>query len=100
MLPIVESLCDILDELQPVADSYRHLIQSVADRPGHDRRYAMDITKISRELGWKPRHSLEEGLRSTVEWFLSHTEWSAAIQKQIEYRNWMDRNYDKREKPA
>jgi dTDP-glucose 4,6-dehydratase len=99
-LTIVETICGILDELVPTADAHRKLIRFVADRPGHDRRYAMDSTKIARELGWRPRHSLQTGLRSTVEWFLGHAEWCAAIQKQIEYRSWMDRNYDKREKPA
>jgi len=99
-LTIVESICDILDELMPTAVPHRQQIGFVADRPGHDRRYAMDSTKITRELGWRPRHSLEEGLRSTVEWFLGNADWCAAIQKQIEYRNWIDRNYEKREKPA
>jgi dTDP-glucose 4,6-dehydratase len=99
-LTIVETVCDLLDELKPAAASYHRLMQFVVDRPGHDRRYAMDITKINRDLGWKPRHSMQEGLRLTVEWFLSHPEWSAAIQKQIGFRNWMDRNYEKRERPA
>jgi len=99
-LALVETVCEILDKLKPAADPRRKLIQFVADRPGHDRRYAMDSTKIRRELGWQPRHSLEDGLRSTVEWFLAHAVWCAAIQKQIEYRNWMDRNYEKREKPV
>jgi len=99
-LTIVETVCDLLDELKPAAASYHRLVQFVADRPGHDRRYAMDITRISGELGWKPRHTMQEGLRLTVEWFLSHPEWSAAIQKQIGYRNWMDRNYENRERPA
>ena len=57
----------------------------------------MDIAKIDRELGWKPRHSLEEGLRITVEWFLAHPAWTDAIQKQHDYQTWMDRNYDQRE---
>ena len=99
-LTIVETVCDLLDELKPTAVSYHRLVQFVSDRPGHDRRYAMDIAKINGELGWKPRHTLQEGLRLTVEWFLSHPEWSAAIQKQIGYRNWMDRNYENRERPA
>jgi dTDP-glucose 4,6-dehydratase len=99
-LTIVQTVCDLLDELKAAAASYHRLMKFVADRPGHDRRYAMDIAKINRHLGWMPRHSMQEGLRLTVEWFLSHPEWSAAIQKQIEYRNWMDRNYEKRERPA
>jgi dTDP-glucose 4,6-dehydratase len=99
-LTIVETICDMLDELQPAAAPYRELIQFVADRPGHDRRYAMDITKIKRDLGWAPRHSLAEGLRLTVEWFLAHQEWTAAIRNQPGYRAWMDRNYAERQKPA
>jgi dTDP-glucose 4,6-dehydratase len=99
-LTIVETVCDLLDELQPAAASYHRLVQFVADRPGHDRRYAMDVTKIRRDLGWEPRHSMAEGLRLTVDWFLKHPEWCAAIQEQIGYRNWLDRNYEKRERPA
>jgi dTDP-glucose 4,6-dehydratase len=99
-LKIVETVCAMLGEFKSPAASYHRLVQFVADRPGHDRRYAMDITKINRDLGWQPRHSMQEGLRLTVQWFLSHPEWTAAIQKQIEYRNWMDRNYEKRERPA
>jgi dTDP-glucose 4,6-dehydratase len=97
-LNIIRSLCDMLDELRPGTESHHQLIQYVADRPGHDRRYAMDITKIKHELGWAPRHSLSEGLRETVEWFLAHPDWIAVIQKQIDYRAWMNRNYEKREK--
>jgi len=99
-LTIVQTICDMLDEFRPTADSHHKLIQYVADRPGHDRRYAMDITKIRRDLGWTPRHSLAEGLRETVEWFLAHPDWTAAIQKHIDYQAWLDRNYEKREKPA
>lgn len=99
-LSIVETICDMLDELRPGSASYHGQIQFVADRPGHDRRYAMDITKIQRELAWRPRHSLTDGLKATVEWFLAHPEWTYAIQKQNEYRDWMHRNYQKREGPA
>jgi dTDP-glucose 4,6-dehydratase len=101
-MSIVETICDMLDEFQPLPsnDSHHRLIRFVADRPGHDRRYAMDINKIRRELGWEPRHSLTEGLRVTVEWYLSHTDWTAAVQKQHEYRDWIDRNYQNREKQA
>jgi dTDP-glucose 4,6-dehydratase len=72
----------------------------VADRPGHDRRYAMDISKIHGRLGWRPRHSLNEGLRATVEWYLSHPGWAEAIGRQREYQAWMDQNYQKREGQA
>jgi dTDP-glucose 4,6-dehydratase len=99
-LEIVETICDMLDEFQPGGESHHRLVQFVTDRPGHDRRYAMDIRKIQREIGWMPRHSLSDGLRATVEWYLSHPEWTAAIQKQHEYQSWMDKNYEKREKQA
>jgi len=92
-LTIVKTLCDMLDELRPGAVSHHDLIQFVTDRPGHDRRYAMDISKIQAKLGWTPRHSFSDGLRITVEWFLSHPEWTAAIQKQQEYQHWMDKQY-------
>ncbi len=94
-LTIVETICDMLDELRPRSGFHHELIQFVTDRPGHDRRYAMDIAKIRRELGWTPRHSLADGLRDTVEWFLSHPEWTAAIQKQQEYQHWIDNQYGK-----
>lgn len=101
-LTIVETICDILDEYQPREDeaAYHDLIRFVKDRLGHDRRYAMDAGKIERELGWRPRHSLTEGLRDTVEWYLSHPEWVAAIRKQQEYQSWLAQNYEKRENSA
>lgn len=99
-LTIVQTICDMLDELRPAAASHHQLIQYVVDRPGHDRRYAMDISKIRRELGWSPRHSLSEGLRRTVEWFLANSDWTAAIRQHIDYQSWIQRNYEKREKPA
>lgn len=95
-LSIVQTICDLVDELNPAASSRQELIQFVKDRPGHDRRYAMDSRKISRELGWKPRYNLESGLRETVEWYLGHPEWVAAIRKQSEYQVWLNKNYDKR----
>lgn len=99
-LTIVKTICDLLDELRPSKSSYQAQIQFVADRPGHDRRYAMDVSKIQRELGWEPRHSLTDGLRATVDWFLAHPEWTSAIQEQRQYQDWLDRNYQKREKPT
>ncbi len=95
-LTIVETICDLLDRAEP-GIAHRQLIQFVTDRPGHDRRYAMDITKIGTNLGWEPRHSLTEGLRQTVDWYLAHTEWTALIQKQHDFQRWMDQNYQKRE---
>ena len=94
-----ETAGDILDECNPREDgsSYHDLIQFVKDRPGHDRRYAMNAEKIERELGWRPRHSLTDGLRDTVDWYLSHPDWIAAIRKQQEYQSWLMQNYEKRE---
>jgi len=101
-LIIVETICDILDEFEPRKNksSHRELIQFVVDRPGHDRRYAMDSGKIKRDLGWNPRHTLTEGLRTTVDWYLSHSDWVTAIRKQQEYQSWLSKNYDRREKTA
>ncbi len=96
-LSIVETICDVLDELQPRHSPHRGLIRFVADRPGHDRRYAMDITKIRTQLGWQPRYSLAQGLLVTVQWYLSHPEWIDSILKQQGYQQWMAQNYGKRE---
>jgi dTDP-glucose 4,6-dehydratase len=97
-LTVITTLCDILDECLPRSPHIPHvsLMQSVPDRPGHDRRYAMDITKIRRELGWQPRQSLASGLLKTVEWYINHPEWVEVIQKQGDYKGWLQRNYDRR----
>jgi dTDP-glucose 4,6-dehydratase len=95
-LQIVQTICDIMDELKPAAESHHRLIRFVEDRPGHDRRYAMDISKMSRELGWKPRHSLQEGLVQTVEWYLSHPDWTSSIQERSDYQGWIQANYGSR----
>jgi dTDP-glucose 4,6-dehydratase len=97
-LAVIETLCEILDDCQPQSPFAPHasLIQFVTDRPGHDRRYAMDITKIRRELGWQPRQSLASGLLKTVEWYLTHAEWVEAIRRQGEYQQWLEKNYEKR----
>jgi dTDP-glucose 4,6-dehydratase len=96
-LQIVQSICRILDELHPRnAGSYAEQIQFITDRPGHDRRYAMDIHRITQDLGWRPRHTFEDGLRETVIWYLEHPEWIEAIRKQNEYQAWMDKNYGNR----
>jgi dTDP-glucose 4,6-dehydratase len=99
-LTIVETICDMLDELRPTAGSHHSLIQYVEDRPGHDRRYAMDITKIRHDLRWAPRHTLAEGLQKTVEWYLEHADWTDAIRRQLNFGTWIARNYDQREGPA
>jgi len=95
-IEIVQQICSLLDEAQPETAPHASLIKYVADRPGHDRRYAIDITKIHTELGWQPRHSLGQGLQSTVEWYVSHPEWIQAIRQQADYQMWMDKNYTKR----
>lgn len=97
-LEIVDDICDILDELQPASPYRPHvgLKKSVADRPGHDRRYAMNINKIGQELGWQPKHALKEGLLKTVRWYLEHGNWIQAIRKQKEYQAWLDKNYTER----
>lgn len=97
-LTVIRTLCDILDECRPESPHVPHekLIRYVTDRPGHDRRYAMNITKISTELGWQPRQSLESGLLKTVEWYLANPEWVASIRQQQDYQGWLAKNYDKR----
>lgn len=97
-LSIVETVCDILDEIDdnPAHRPHRNLIQFVKDRPGHDRRYDMDTGKIRAELGWHPRHDLNQGLLDTVNWYLSHPEWVTAIRHKQEYKGWLDANYKAR----
>lgn len=98
-LTVVRTLCDILDELRPGSPFVPHqnLITFVKDRPGHDRRYAMDSTHIRKELGWKPRHSLETGLLDTARWYLAHSDWIEAVQHGSDYHEWIERNYKNRE---
>jgi dTDP-glucose 4,6-dehydratase len=79
-LELVDRVCDILDAVKPAASSRRALKTFVPDRPGHDRRYAIDATKIRRELGWTPRHTFEDGLETTVRWYLDHRGWCDAVQ--------------------
>jgi len=91
-LDVVHALCDALQAARPREGGYRALIQFVADRPGHDRRYAIDARKIRGELGWKPRESFESGLARTVRWYLEHAAWVAQV-KSGEYRQWLEVNY-------
>ena len=95
-LDIVHTVCALLDELRPdPAGSYRRLITHVADRPGHDRRYAIDARKIERELGWRPAETFETGIRKTVQWYLDHPDWVADVQSGG-YRDWLATNYNAR----
>lgn len=94
-LDVVHTICDLLDEIVPKANSYREQITYVADRPGHDRRYAIDADKISRELGWKPQETFESGIRQTVQWYLANQQWVENI-KSGSYKNWIEQNYGER----
>lgn len=94
-ISIVEMICDLIDELVPSGTSRRNLITFVKDRPGHDRRYAIDFTKLNRELGWSPRESFVSGLRKTVLWYIENRGWSERIRSGA-YQKWIDENYVKR----
>lgn len=95
-IDVVRLICELLDELRPdPSGPYERLITYVADRPGHDRRYAMDARKIERELGWRPRHSFETGIRKTVAWFIEHPGWVARVQTGA-YRGWLAQHYGAR----
>jgi dTDP-glucose 4,6-dehydratase len=96
-IDLVTEICSILDELRPDFAPHAALMTRVSDRPGHDRRYAMDITKISRELGWVPRHNIESGLRETVRWYLDNSAWAQVIFEQAGYGTWLEKNYTKRQ---
>jgi dTDP-glucose 4,6-dehydratase len=93
-IEIVNTVCALLDELSPRADGkgYNTQITYVTDRPGHDRRYAIDATKIHKELGWKPAETFDTGIRKTVEWYLTNTEWVQQVQSG-DYRNWIGKQY-------
>jgi dTDP-glucose 4,6-dehydratase len=95
-IDIVNELCALLDELHPESGPHARLITHVPDRPGHDRRYAMNISKIQSALGWTPRHDIKSGLRATVVWYLENAEWVRAILAQNEYQTWLDKNYKER----
>jgi dTDP-glucose 4,6-dehydratase len=92
-IEIVRSVCTLLDEMRPdPAGPHARLISHVADRPGHDRRYAIDARKIERELGWRPAETFETGIRKTVRWYLDNTDWVSHVQSGA-YRDWMATNY-------
>jgi len=90
---IVQTVCTLLDELRPdPAGPHARLITFVPDRPGHDRRYAIDAHKIERELGWRPAETFDTGIRKTVQWYIDHAEWVSHVQSGS-YREWIDRHY-------
>jgi dTDP-glucose 4,6-dehydratase len=93
-IEIVHTICALLDELRPRADGkpYKEQIAYVTDRPGHDKRYAIDASKIKNELGWAPAETFETGIRKTVQWYLDHSEWVSQVQSGA-YRAWVDQQY-------
>ena len=93
-LDVVRTICARLDEIRPRADGkpYAEQITYVTDRPGHDRRYAIDAQKIERELGWKPQETFESGIRKTVQWYLDNPKWIAGVTSG-DYRNWIGKHY-------
>ena len=95
-LQVVHTLCDQLDALRPAAASYRAQMVTVKDRPGHDRRYAINAGKIESELGWTPAESFETGISKTVQWYLDNQDWIARIQSG-DYLKWLETNYASRE---
>jgi len=96
-IDIVHTVCALLDELKPdSAGPYQRLITYVTDRPGHDRRYAIDARKIERELGWRPAETFATGIRKTVQWYLAHADWVAEVQSGS-YRDWVAQNYAQRD---
>ncbi|MDP2805254.1 MAG: dTDP-glucose 4,6-dehydratase [Gallionellaceae bacterium] len=94
-LEVVQSICAILDEMLPHNAPHAKLITYVQDRPGHDRRYAIDATKIANDLGWKPQETFETGLRKTVEWYLTNSDWVRGVTSG-DYQKWVSQNYAKR----
>jgi dTDP-glucose 4,6-dehydratase len=95
-IEIVNTVCALLDEMRPdPAGSYARHITYVTDRPGHDRRYAIDARKLERELGWRPAETFETGIRKTVRWYLDHADWVARVQSGA-YREWVATNYGAR----
>jgi len=97
-IEIVKTICDLLNELKPRTDkkSYAEQIQYVTDRPGHDRRYAIDASKVERDLGWRPAETFSSGIRKTVEWYLNNQSWVENVQTGA-YRNWVSKNYSDRD---
>jgi dTDP-glucose 4,6-dehydratase len=96
-IEIVQTVCALLDEMRPDPDGgHARLVTYVTDRPGHDRRYAIDARKVERELGWRPAETFETGIRKTVRWYLDNAAWVARVQSGA-YRDWVDANYSARD---
>ena len=97
-LEIVHSICDLLDQKLPLSSGLPHatLIRFVTDRPGHDFRYDIDTTKITRELGWKPKRNLQQGLDETIDWYLTNTSWIQSVAQKAEFNQWLEKNYQQR----
>ena len=94
-IEVVETICDILDEIKPKNTSYREQIIYVADRPGHDRRYAIDASKITLDLGWKPQETFESGIKKTIHWYLDNQDWVHNVISGA-YQDWINKNYEQR----
>ncbi|WBV22795.1 dTDP-glucose 4,6-dehydratase [Pantoea piersonii] len=94
-IDVVMKVCELLDQLRPKGTPYSEQITYVQDRPGHDRRYAIDAAKIEKDLGWKPQETFETGLKKTVEWYLNNSQWVEHV-KSGAYQNWIEENYEKR----
>lgn len=94
-IEVVQTICNILDEIKPKNTSYSQQITYVADRPGHDRRYAIDASKITLELGWKPQETFESGIKKTIHWYLDNQDWVQNIMSGA-YQDWINKNYEQR----
>ncbi|EKS6735661.1 dTDP-glucose 4,6-dehydratase [Enterobacter asburiae] len=94
-IEVVQTICNILDEIKPKNTSYSEQITYVADRPGHDRRYAIDASKITLELGWKPQETFESGIQKTIHWYLDNQDWVQNIMSGA-YQDWINKNYEQR----
>ena len=93
-ISVVQLICSLLDQLRPKVDqkSYSEQITCVADRPGHDRRYAINASKIAADLGWKPKETFDTGIRKTVQWYLDHQDWVEGVVSGS-YRDWVAKQY-------
>ncbi|MFZ2314357.1 MAG: dTDP-glucose 4,6-dehydratase [Gammaproteobacteria bacterium] len=97
-IDVVKTICSLLDKLKPKSDSssYASLITHVKDRPGHDRRYAIDANKIYQDLGWLPKESFESGIQKTISWYLNNLDWISTINNNDNFQTWLELNYDDR----